>query len=36
MNIVDGQRIEKKIARTEKNMDGYKKKWQKTNQKLSI
>ena len=26
MNIVDGQRIEKKIARTEKNMDGYKKK----------
>ena len=26
----------KKIARTEKNMDRYKKKWQKTYQKLSV
>ena len=36
MNIADGKRIEKKIARTEKNMDRYKKKWQKTYQKLSV
>ena len=35
MNIVDGKRTEKKIARTEKDMDKYKKKWQKTDQKLS-
>ena len=36
MNIADGKRIEKKKnARTEKNMDRYKKKWQKTDQKLS-
>ena len=35
MNIADGKRIEKKIARTEKNMDRYKKMWQKTDQKLS-
>ena len=36
MNIVDGKRIEKEFARTEKNMDRYKKKQQKTDQKLSV
>ena len=36
MNTVDGKRIEKKFARTEKNMDRYKKKGQKTDQKLSV
>ena len=35
-NISDVKRIEKKNAATEKNMDRYKKMWQKTNQKLSI
>ena len=36
MNIADVKRIEKKNATTEKKMDRYKKKWQKTDQKLSI
>ena len=36
MNTVDGKRIEKKFARAEKNMDRYKKKGQKTDQKLSV
>ena len=36
MNIANVKRIEKKIAATEKKMDGYKKKWQKNDQKLSI
>ena len=36
MNIAGVKRIEKKIATNEKKMDMYKKKWQKTDQKLSI
>ena len=36
MNIVDVKKIEKKIAATDKKMDRYKKKWQKTDQKLPI
>ena len=36
VNIADVKRIEKKIATTEKKMDRYKKKWQKTDEKLSI
>ena len=36
VNIADVKRIEKKIATTEKKMDRYKKRWQKTDEKLSI
>ena len=36
MNITDVKRIERKIATTEKKLDRYKKKWQKTDQKLYV
>ena len=36
MNIADVKRRERKIATSEKKIDRYKKKWQKTDQKRSI
>ena len=36
MNIADVKTIEKKLATTEKKIERFKKKWQKTDQKLSI
>ena len=36
MNIADVKRIERKIATSEKKIDRYEKKWQKTDQKRSI